>query len=166
MGFRNLLIGLAMASVFVTGLAAAHDTKPARTDKTQGSPAHKKERAAKSAVAEPRRTRLVLLPVDQATDALGNGCWVRFYDDKNFKGDELTVVGPVDLSSMKFHRRYTWGGPDSLIAGPKAKVIVYDAENFKDRSGTINPGEQAKDLSDKTLGLFEDIESVKIACNP
>jgi hypothetical protein len=162
MGFRNSLIGLVMAAVFAMGTTAAQETKPA---KAHGSTAHKKERATQQA-AEPRKTRLVLLPSDQATDTLGNGCWVRFYDDKNFKGDELTVVGPVELANMKFHHRFTWGGPDSLIAGPKAKVLIYDSEAFKDRSGTINPGEQVANLGDKTRGLFEDIQSAKIACNP
>lgn len=163
MSSRNLPIALA-AAMLAVGMASAEEPK---AGKAKAGAAQSGKAAAKKP-AEPRKVPgvLVLLPTSQNPDTLGNGCWVRFFDDKNFKGDQLTVVGPVDLPDMKFHHRFTWGAPDSLIAGPKAKVVVYDAENYKDRNGTVNPGEQVKDLGDKTLGLFEDIESVKIICNP
>lgn len=162
MSLRNPLIVLA-ASLLAVGLASAHEP---RTGKAQaGAP---RSKAAAKQRAEPRQAPgvLVLLPAGQNPDTLGNGCWVRFFDDQDFKGDQLTVVGPVDLPDMKFHHRFSWSAPDSLIAGPKAKVVVYDTEGYKNRNGTVNPSEQVKDLGDKTRGLFEDIESVKITCNP
>lgn len=167
MGFRIWLMSLATAALLHSGWSSAETIKPAPPEKAKNGATPKKDHATKKAgTAEPRRTRLVLLPADQASDGLGKGCWVRFYDDKNFKGDDLTVVGPADFSNMRFHHRFSWGGPASLIAGPKAKVLIYEAENFKARSGAVNPGQQAKDLSDRTTGLFEDIQSPKITCAP
>jgi len=107
---------------------------------------------------------LVLIPVAQHVDTMDGGCWARFFDGENFEGDQLTLVGPADLPNMNFNRRYYWGGLDSVIVGPKARVAIYDAEDYRNRTATLNPGDRIKNLDDRKLGLFEDIESVKITC--
>jgi hypothetical protein len=63
---------------------------------------------------------------------------------------------------MKFQQRFCWGGLDSVVAGPKATVTIYDGENYRDRNATIRPGEHVRNLDDQKLGWFEDIESVRI----
>lgn len=73
----------------------------------------------------------------------------------------------MDLADMKFHNRLYWGGLDSVVVGPKATVTIYDDyddENFRDRNATLKPGEHVKNLDDQKLGLFEDIESIRITC--
>lgn len=107
---------------------------------------------------------LILVPVTVDVDKMATGCWARFYDDENFEGDQLTLIGPVDLPDMKFHRRFYWGGLDSVVVGPKATVAIYDDENYRDRNATLKPGDHIKNLDDQKLGLFEDIESLKITC--
>ena len=37
---------------------------------------------------------VLLVPIEISNKALESGCWAQFYDERNFKGDMLTVVGP------------------------------------------------------------------------
>ncbi|WP_169517090.1 beta/gamma crystallin domain-containing protein [Azohydromonas australica] len=108
---------------------------------------------------------LVLMPAAQGnSDGLGNGCWVRFYDGKNFRGQMLTLVGPVDLPRMDVAKP-AWREWDSAIVGPKAKVATYDKENYRDRTATLSAGQRIPSLDDAQLGWFEDIESVRVSCS-
>lgn len=109
---------------------------------------------------------LVLVPVQLAgADILGNGCWVRFYDGKNFGGANLTLVGPVDMNEMNVPGTFgAWRNWDSAVVGPKARVTVYDQENFKERNAVLNAGSRIADLSANKLGWFEDVKSARVAC--
>jgi hypothetical protein len=105
---------------------------------------------------------LMLVPVQVYTQASKEGCWVRLYEGKNFQGDFLTVLGPAELPRLE--RNISIVGFDSASVGPKARVVAYDEENFQDRSATMNPGQQIADLNDQKLGMFEDIESMRVTC--
>jgi len=109
---------------------------------------------------------LLLVPLEFRDDPnMGNGCWVRLFNGTNFKGkDELTVVGPVELRSLKMPSGINWKRKaDSLIAGPKATVTVYENEFFKDKTVTYQPGQKVENLR-KDLGILHAIDSLKIAC--
>lgn len=93
------------------------------------------------------------------------GCWARFYDDERFSGDSLTLIGPVDMQNMTGPFGIDWKGKISSVeTGPKARVLVYDNENFRDLVATFNPGKKSPEVSSK-MGFFDEFSSLKIACD-
>jgi hypothetical protein len=107
---------------------------------------------------------LVLLPTDQAQGrSLADGCWVRFFDDRNFRGDALTLAGPVNLPRMDLGD--AWRDWDSAVVGPKATVRTYDNENFHDRTAVLGAGQSIPDLRDRTLGWFQEVKSATVTCS-
>jgi hypothetical protein len=57
-----------------------------------------------------------------------------------------------------------WSGEfDSIQVGPKARLTVYDNENYAQKAATFKPGQKVADLDEK-MGMFEQIRSAKIAC--
>ena len=108
---------------------------------------------------------LVLMPSAQgSSEGLGNGCWVRFYDGENFRGQMLTLVGPVELPRMDVAKP-AWREWDSAVVGPKARVVTYDKEDYGDRTATLTAGQRIPSLRDAHLGWFEDIHSVRVSCS-
>lgn len=107
---------------------------------------------------------LVLLPAKEATDPnMAKGCWVRFHSDENFRGQSLTLVGPVDMPNMDAPGA-VWQNWESAVVGPRATVTTYDNENFSDRTSTLNAGQRLADLGDNKLGWFEEVKSARVAC--
>jgi hypothetical protein len=110
----------------------------------------------------------VLVPLDmenKADTSLASGCWAKLYGQDDFKGDTLTLVGPVDMSDMRGPFGVQWDDKvNSIKAGPQATVRIYDNANFKDKAATVRAGEQVQEISQK-MGLFEDVESIRIRCN-
>lgn len=91
-------------------------------------------------------------------------CWARLHTEDNFRGDQLSLVGPVDMPNMRTPFGRDWSGEfESIAIGPKATVTVYDNENYQQRAATFKPGQKVPELDEK-LGFFEQIRSVKIAC--
>lgn len=142
--------------------------------KGQGS-----ESAAASSSADSNQTRqaaagiaipviTLLVPVrmeEQADSALAEGCWAKLFGEQGFKGDTLTLVGPVDMPDMTGPFGVEWGEKVSSVkAGPNAKVTLYDNENYRDRAAAVRPGEQLGQISDR-LGIFEEVQSMKISCD-
>lgn len=109
---------------------------------------------------------VIVVPPNQAFDEkLGNGCWVRFFDDKSYRGRSLTLVGPVEMPKIHIPGGL-WVNWSSAVVGPKATVDTFDYEQFQNRTAVLRPGQRIPDLKDRKLGLFEDIHSVRIACKP
>ena len=106
---------------------------------------------------------VVLLPSAMAGSGLANGCWVRFFDDKQYGGDTLTLAGPVDMPRMEVPGGL-WRDWDSAVVGPRARVTTYDNENFHDRTAVLAGGVSYPDLRDKKLGWFEEVKSARVAC--
>ena len=91
-------------------------------------------------------------------------CWARLYTEDNFRGDQLSLVGPVDMPNMRTPFGKDWSGEfESIAVGPKATVTVYDNENYAQRVAHFKAGQRVPELDEK-LGFFEQIRSVKIAC--
>jgi hypothetical protein len=108
-------------------------------------------------------TVVVLLPVQQAGDQLGGGCWVRFYDEPGYRGANLTLVGPVDMPKMEVPGSL-WRDWDSVVVGPRATVTTFDNENFRDRTARLNSGAHVADLHASKLGWFDEVHSAKVNC--
>jgi hypothetical protein len=107
--------------------------------------------------------RLVVMPARIVDDkGFAGGCWVHFYDGIDFRGRQLTLVGPLDLANMK-ETGEPWRDWDSVVVGPKARVTTYDAENFQGPAAKLEPRQRIKDLTRET-GRFDDIESVQLSC--
>ena len=161
-------------SALTTGLAIAVVDAKAQTTTSAAAPNASAPSTSKSTAAQGSSGKskpvevtsfLVLVPVTQASDQrLANGCWVRFYDGRNYRGSNLTLVGPVDMPRMEVPGN-AWHDWDSAIVGPKAKVTAFDDENYKDKSATLNPGDHIPDLGDKKLGWFEEVKSARVSCN-
>lgn len=107
---------------------------------------------------------LVLLPSRMASDTrFADGCWVRFFDDKQFRGDALTLAGPVDMPKMEVPGG-VWRDWDSAVVGPRARVTTYDNENFRDRTAVLAANQSVPDLRDQKLGWFEEVKSARVSC--
>lgn len=149
------------------GQAATSQTQKTTPDMKRGDTASRQQQQQGAGTGEPTGPAvLVLLPVHLAgADALGNGCWVRFYDAENFRGANLTLVGPVDMNEMNVPGTFgAWRNWDSAVVGPKAQVTVYDQEDFKERNAVLKAGSHIADLSANKLGWFEDVKSARVAC--
>ncbi|MEE9354491.1 MAG: hypothetical protein V3U75_02775 [Methylococcaceae bacterium] len=80
-------------------------------------------------------------------------CWVDFYEFAQYVGETMRVEGPVDLPELSNIKGDDWSSKiDSLIVGPKAKVILYKNTDFK-----LTLTEMAKypDLM-RSLGITEE----------
>jgi hypothetical protein len=159
------LLTLAVVATF-----AASSTAIAAGDKQEDQSAasgasESKQKGSSSSAASPNAPIIVLVPAAVATtSSFGDGCWVRLHDSTDFKGNQLSLVGPVDMPNMRTAFGTDWSGQfDSLQVGPKATVTVYDNENYAQKSATFKPGQKVKDLDEK-MGTFEQIRSVKVAC--
>lgn len=110
---------------------------------------------------------VIVAPVQVSGDQnLNNGCWARIYENPEFGGSHLTLVGPVNVADLGNTHAGDWNGADSVIVGRDARVTLYDDPDFEDRSATIASGERIADLRDDVIGFFDKVESVQVRCNP
>lgn len=107
---------------------------------------------------------MVPVTAPESKNWMKKGCWAKFHDNENFSGDMLTLMGPVDMPDMKGPFGIDWKGKISSVeTGPKARVMVYDNENYNDLVATFKPGQKSKDVS-KKMGFFDEFSSLKILC--
>jgi hypothetical protein len=107
---------------------------------------------------------LMLVPVEVSSPAMKSGCWAQLYDERNFKGDVLTIAGPIQLMSTdNSSGRSLRRNVDSLVTGPKATLVVFEHKMFKDKSVTFGPNTKEAGLI-KKLGFTGRIESLKLDC--
>ncbi len=107
---------------------------------------------------------VLLVPVEISNKALESGCWAQFYDERNFKGDILTVVGPANIGSQdKGSGRQFKKSIDSLVLGPKATLKVYEHQMFKDKSVEFPANSKEGGLI-KKLGFGGRIQSLQLQC--
>jgi hypothetical protein len=106
----------------------------------------------------------MLVPVQVSSPALEAGCWAQFYDERNFKGDMLTLVGPIEVGDFdKSSGRHFKHNVDSLVLGPKASLTVFEHQMFKDKSVKFQPNDREGGLV-KKLGFGGRIQSMKLEC--
>ncbi len=107
---------------------------------------------------------VMLVPIEISNKALEGGCWAQFYDERNFKGDIMTLVGPAEIGSAdKGSGRQFKRNIDSLVLGPKATLKVFEHQMFRDKSVDFAPNSKEPGLV-KRLGFGGRIESLKLSC--
>ena len=108
---------------------------------------------------------IMLVPVEISMPALKAGCWVQLYDQRNFKGDVLTIAGPVQLdSASKSAGRHLKSNVDSLVTGPKTTLTIYEHQMFKDKAVKFEPNSREAGLI-KKLGMAGRFQSLKLECS-
>lgn len=108
---------------------------------------------------------VMLVPVEIQNPALAAGCWAQLYDEREFKGNMVTLVGPMELQSMdKSTGRQLRRNIDSLVLGPKANLTVFEHRMFKDRAVRFGPNAREGGLVSK-LGATGRIESLQLGCS-
>jgi hypothetical protein len=121
--------------------------------------AEQKQQAPGEAVA------VLLAPfVFSSNPNLGNGCWIRAFDEPQYAGPRHTLIGPLSLRKIEAPGLKWRGEIQSLIIGPKATAIVYSDENFKEKQATLAPGTKTPDIQ-KFPFIGDNIESLKIMCS-
>ena len=118
-----------------------------------------------SALAAGDDTAVVILPNVGAGAQLQSGCWATFYDERNFNGDSLTLIGPVELTSLdRGSARQLRRDIKSVVTGPRATLIVYEKQLLSSRSVGFQPATREAGLVEK-LGFGGRIESMRLACS-
>lgn len=114
---------------------------------------------------DPKAPVILLVPPVFAINAsLADGCWARLFDGKDYRGDVLTLAGPIDIPKATLGTTFAWGRKyDSVIVGPNATLTVYDHQDYKDKTATFKAGQKVPDTNEK-LGFFEQIQSLKVTC--
>lgn len=123
-------------------------------------------RASSSSSGDGVDTLWILMPValQSRSDQASNGCWVRLYSGDNFEGRYVTIMGPSDVPSLRSPYGTGMNNWESAVVGPNATVTTYDDQNFRARDAVLRAGQRYAELDDSKLGLFEDIESMRVRC--
>lgn len=107
---------------------------------------------------------VVMVPLKLNLQEEAKGCWAKLYDREKYQGENMMLVGPVDLPQMRGPMGLSWENKiESVETGPKAQVVIYDNENFRDRNKIVTPGSKIPELSEK-MGFFDDIRSLRLSC--
>lgn len=108
---------------------------------------------------------VVMVPVQVSNDLVKDkGCWVKLYDKKDYQGDSLLLVGPINLAQMVGPFGFNWENKvRSLETGPKANITIYDNRNFRDQDKFIDPNARVPDMS-KKMGFLDDFRSMMLSC--
>ena len=110
-------------------------------------------------------TDIVVLPGTGGAEALQSGCWATFYDERNFNGDSLTLVGPVELTTLdKGSARQLKRDIKSVVTGPRATLLLYEKQFLSARSVGFQPASREAGLAEK-LGFGGRIESMRLSCS-
>lgn len=100
----------------------------------------------------------------RAANGRSAGCWVKLYSQDDFKGRYITVMGPSDVPDLRSPYGTGLDNWESAVVGSKATVTTYDDQNFRARDAVLRAGQRYARLDDTKLGLFEDIESLRVRC--
>ena len=107
---------------------------------------------------------LMLVPVKVSTDLENKGCWVKFYEKKDYEGDSLMLSGPLNLPRLIGPFGADWENKvRSIKTGPKTNVTIYDNREFRDQNKFLDAGSNIPDMS-KQMGFFDDFRSMMLSC--
>jgi len=110
-------------------------------------------------------TAVVLLPTSGAAEQMRAGCWASFYDERNFNGDSLTLVGPAELRTLdKGTAQQLKRDIKSVVTGPRATLVLYEKQFLSARSVGFQPGTRESGLVEK-LGFGGRVESMQLRCS-
>ena len=142
-----------LAALAVAALGACSSTSSTRSSSGYSS-----------GMAEPD-TAVVLLPTTGAAEQMRAGCWASFYEERNFVGDSLTLIGPVELKTLdQGSARQLKRDIKSIVTGPRATLVVYEKQTLSARSVGFPPNSREGGLAEK-LGYGGRIESLQMTCS-
>ena len=142
-----------LAALAVAALGACSSTSSTRSSSGYSS-----------GMAEPD-TAVVVLPTSGAAEQMRAGCWASFYEERNFVGDSLTLIGPVELKTLdQGSARQLKRDIKSIVTGPRATLVVYEKQTLSARSVGFQPNAREAGLVE-TLGFGGRIESMKMTCS-
>ena len=152
-----MTIRLTLLALATTALAACSSMSTTRsTDPAYPTPA---------AAAADVDTAVVLLPNIGAAEQVASGCWATFFDERDFGGSSLTLVGPADLQTLdKGASQQLKRDIKSVATGPRATLVLYEKQFLSARSVGFQPGSREAGLAEK-LGFGGRIESMQLRCN-
>jgi len=144
-----------LATLTVAALGACSSTGGSGTRSSSGYA---------SGMAEPD-TAVVLLPTAGAGEQMRTGCWASFYDERNFAGDSLTLIGPVELQTLdRGSAKQLKRDIKSVATGPRATLVVYEKQMLSARWVGFQPNTREAGLAE-ALGFGGRIESMKMTCS-
>ena len=115
-------------------------------------------------MAEPD-TVVLVLPTAGAGQQMRDGCWASFYEERNFNGDSLTVIGPVELQTLdRGSATQLKRDIKSVVTGPRATLVLYQKQMLSARSVGFQPNTREAGLVE-ALGFGGRIESMKMTCS-
>jgi hypothetical protein len=122
-----------------------------------------KQDPAKGSGSNAAKNTPVVVTVMTVALAESTGCWAKVYDGHDFNGRSLMLNGAQSLPHLEFGIGYDWKGSiDSLEVGPKAKLVLYEDENYGDKKRELKAGEKVADLHRSILS--EGVESLQLIC--
>jgi hypothetical protein len=115
-------------------------------------------------MAEPD-TAVLVLPTSGAAEQMRAGCWASFYEGRNFNGDSLTLIGPVELQTLdRGSATQLKRDIKSVVTGPRATLVLYQKQMLSARSVGFQPNTREAGLVE-ALGFGGRIESMKMTCS-
>ncbi|MEO6824068.1 MAG: beta/gamma crystallin domain-containing protein [Nitrosospira sp.] len=108
---------------------------------------------------------VVMVPMEVSNDlAMKKGCWAKLYDKRNYQGDSLLLVGPINLRRMIGPFGVNWENKvRSIETGPKTNLTIFDNRDFRDEDKFIDANVKISDLSRK-MGFFDNFRSLMLSC--
>jgi len=142
-----------LATLAVAALGACSSTSS-----TRGSSGYA------SGMAEPE-TVVLVLPTAGAGQQMRDGCWASFYEERNFNGDSLTLIGPVELQSLdRGSASQLKRDVKSVVTGSRATLVVYQKQLLSARSVGFQSNTREAGLVE-ALGFGGRIESMTMTCS-
>lgn len=158
---RSFLVAIALmfGVSAATGVYAQESGDKSKMDKSMPKPGKKD---GQMTVELPV---IVMVPMQISNElAMGKGCWVKLYDKKDYQGDSLLLVGPINLAQMIGPFGYNWEDKvRSLETGPKTNLTIYDNRNFRDQDVFIGTDKKVPDMS-KKMGFLDNFRSMMLSC--
>ena len=147
MTYRRPLLLPATALLALTALAACTSMRSGSTSSGAGAD-----------------TAVVVLPTSGAGEQMRSGCWASFYSERNFNGDSLTLIGPVELQTLdKGSAQQLKRDIKSIVTGPRATLTLYEKQFLSARWVGFTPDSREPSLAEK-LGFGGRVESMKLSC--
>jgi hypothetical protein len=122
-------------------------------------------RSGGPSIASPTvETAVVVLPTAGAAEQMRSGCWASFYGERNFAGDSLTLIGPIELQTLdKGSAQQLKRDLRSVVTGPRATLTLYEKQFLSARWVGFTPGSREPSLTEQ-LGFGGRVESMKLSC--
>jgi len=117
-----------------------------------------------SAVRDPD-VDVVVFPGVGSAEQLQSGCWATFFDERNFNGSSLTMIGPVELKTLdRGSAQQLKRDIKSVITGPRATLTLYEKQFLSARWVGFQPATREAGLMEK-LGFGGRVESMQLRCS-